>query len=92
MEYIESNRIGRFEVLFAFINKMPDSARVVMGECIVIDVELQHYNGKAVYTALSDWFDIVGIGEPIPLYVWELETSDDGPKIKGCEKTDRIIY
>lgn len=97
MEYIESNRIGKFEVSFGIINNIPLDIKLIMAECIVIWVELFSFSGRAVYTAISDRFDEVLDGNAIPFYIWHLTNESDNNghrevRIKGCEKTNRIVY
>jgi hypothetical protein len=70
---------------------------LIMAECTVIGVDLFSFNGKAIYTAISDYFDVVPLGYKIPFYVWHLisELDENGQRktrIKGCEKIEGTIY
>lgn len=92
MERITSNRLGKFEVSFEMINNCSVTVGAIMAECIVLNVELFAFNGKAIYTAISNRFEEVEEGMQIPTYYWKIEYPEEcdmgKPKIVGCEKLD----
>ena len=55
-------RIGNFILSQRFIEERPETARVIMGHCIVVRCEMMYYSGNFHYTAISPHFDEVGHG------------------------------
>lgn len=57
----------------------------------MIGVNLLSYNGKVIYTVISDHFDKVPYGEIISFYDWELTTVDNKTLVSGCIKRDTTV-
>jgi len=71
-------RIGRFTMSRLLVERDPETARRVMGCCIVVRCEMMYDRDVFEYIALSSDFDECQEGQMMPVY--DVIISDDG----GC--------
>jgi hypothetical protein len=63
-----SRRIGKFEIAAYNIEAHPEMVEQIMGKVIVVRCEQMYDTASFSYTALSEYFDVVELGEMIPKY------------------------
>lgn len=73
-------RIGRFAMSRQLVERDPDTARAVMGRCIVVRCEMMYAPSTLEYMALSPDFDEVPQGMIVPEY--DVIISDGGKRIE----------
>ena len=73
-------RIGRFAMSRQLVERDPETARAVMGRCIVVRCEMMYEHDTLEYIAISPDFDEVPYGEIAPEY--SVAISDGGKRIE----------
>lgn len=73
-------RIGRFEMSRELIERDPETARAIMGRCIVVRCEMMYEHDTLEYVALSPDFDEVQQGMIAPEY--DVIISEGGNRIE----------
>ena len=73
-------RIGRFAMSAQLVKRDPETARAVMGRCIVVRCEMMFEHDTLEYIALSPDFDEVPQGNIAPEY--DVIISDGGKSIE----------
>jgi len=73
-------RIGRFAMSLQLAEQNPETARAVMGRCIVVRCEMMYAHETLEYVALSPYFDEVPQGMIVPEY--DVVISDGGRRIE----------
>jgi hypothetical protein len=77
---MDKRRIGRFAMSLELVERDPDTARAIMGRCIVVRCEMMYEHQTLKYIALSPDFDEVPYGEITPEY--RVIISDGGKRIE----------
>lgn len=75
-----NKRIGRFAISKQLIEHDPDTARAILGRCIVVRCEMIYAHDTLEYVALSQDFDEVSQREIVPQY--DVIISDGGKRIE----------
>jgi hypothetical protein len=75
-----NKRIGRFAISRQLAERDPETARAVMGRCIVVRCEMMYAHDTLEYMALSPDFDEVPQGQIVPEY--DVIISDGGKCIE----------
>ena len=78
------NRIGRFDIAMAIIDKRPDLARRVLGECVVLRAECMLSQAAIEYVARCSAFAVVEDGDRVPDY--DIEIDEDAGTITWVRK------
>lgn len=73
-------RIGRFAIRRELVERDPETARAIMGRCIVVRCEMMYSHDTLEYMALSPDFDEVPQGAIAPEY--DVIISDGGKIIE----------
>lgn len=73
-------RIGRFAMSRELVERDPETARAVMGRCIVVRCEMMYTHDSLEYMAISPDFDEVPEGTIAPEY--DVIISDGGRRIE----------
>lgn len=73
-------RIGRFAMSRQLVERDPETARSIMGRCIVVRCEMMYASKTLEYVALSPEFDEVPQGEITPGY--DVIISEGGKRIE----------
>lgn len=73
-------RIGRFAMCRQLVERDPETARAVMGRCIVVRCEMMYEHDTFEYLAISPDFDEVPQGMIAPEY--DVIISDGGKRIE----------
>lgn len=74
------NRVGRFALSRDIVHHDPDTARAIMGRCIIVKCEMMYVRDGFEYIALSPDFDEVPEGEITPDY--DVVISEGGQRIE----------
>lgn len=75
-----NKRIGRFVMSIKLVERDQETARAIMGRCVVVRCEMMYANNSLEYMALSPDFDEVQEGEIAPFY--EVIISNGGKLIE----------
>ena len=75
-----NKRIGRFAMSRELVERDPETARAVMGRCIVVRCEMMYHMDALEYVALSPDFDELPQGMIAPEY--DVIISDGGKRIE----------
>ena len=75
-----SRRIGRFVMNVDMVKRAQETARAIMGRCVVVRCEMMYANNSLEYMALSPDFDEIQEGEIAPFY--EVIISNGGKLIE----------
>lgn len=73
-------RLGRFAMSRQLVERDPETARAIMGRCIVVRCEMMYAHDTLEYVALSPDFDEVQHGEIAPEY--DVIISNGGKSIE----------
>lgn len=73
-------RIGRFVMSRELVERNPETARAIMGRCIVVRCEMMYHIDTLEYVALSPDFDELPQGMIVPEY--EVIIFEDGQRIE----------
>jgi hypothetical protein len=73
-------RTGSFRLDLEFIEEYPETARAIMGRCIVIQCRWMYPYDTLEYLAISPYFDEVPLGKTAPRYI--VNISNDGQCIR----------
>lgn len=76
-----SQRVGRFRIATPLAVEFDTLAKLVMGQCIVLRAEHLLEADAIEYTAISEHFAPLPIGNVVPLYRW---TWDEATGLR-CE-------
>jgi len=63
-----SRRFGKFEIDRFFIMEHPSIIKRIMGECVILKADWLPHKDAIEYTAISDWFDEVPLGNEPAYY------------------------
>ena len=70
-------RVGRFQIHVKIIQDgNRDQLKALFGKMIITRAEMILHTGCIDYVAMCDDFDLVGPGEPIPMYMFDLKDGD----------------
>lgn len=83
-----NKRIGRFAMSRHLVERDPETARAVMGRCIVVRCEMIYEHDTLEYVALSPDFDEVPHGMIVPEYV--VIISDGGKNIEFMRSNAKL--
>lgn len=75
-------RRGRFTFEESWIKTEPRHLLAVMSQCIVVRAESLWAEDKIEYTALSKYFDPLGLGSEIPMYNWIIDVNNTNEVIR----------
>ena len=75
-----NRRIGRFAMSRVLVERDPETARAVMGKCVVVRCEMMYAHDTLEYMALSPEFDEVPEGMISPEY--DVIISEGGQRIE----------
>ena len=77
---MDDRRIGRFALSAELVKRDPETARRIMGRCIVVRCEMMFEYNTLEYVALSPDFDEIERGMMSPVY--DVIISDGGERIE----------
>lgn len=72
------SRQGRFSIPAKIMLTQPDTAQVIMGQCLVMRCEHMMHSDTLEYMALSERFRSLTTGEMMPLYTWTIRRNEKG--------------
>lgn len=65
---MKPRRLGKFQIAHHNIEDHPEMVRQIMAEVIVVHCEQMYHTASIHYTALSEHFEDVALGQEIPEY------------------------
>lgn len=84
-----NKRIGRFAMSTQLVERDPETARAIMGRCIVVRCEMMYAYNTLEYMALSPDFDEVHQGDIVPEY--NVIISESGKRIE-FKRTNKPLH
>jgi hypothetical protein len=64
----ERRRMGRFTISCRLVGHAPKAALAILEGCIVTRAESLWHADRIEYTGISEHFDLIQIGDEVPMY------------------------
>ena len=77
---MRARRIGKFAISIELVERDQETARKIMGRCIVVRCEMMYHTNTLEYLAMSPDFDEIEKGMIAPEY--EVHISEGGSRIE----------
>lgn len=66
-------RIGKFQITREIIEQNPEAVQEVFKLCIPVNIDYMFHTDSLEYTAISERFDEIEIGECAPYYMFRVD-------------------